>query len=179
MSKLKDYRELQHLTQEELAEKSGVSVRTIQRIEAGTPPKGHTLKTLAKALHVEEKNLVEAAQADQKVNYTKVKVINIATILFILFPPLNIIIPLLLMWIFKEYHKLSKQIVSIQIVWTIFSVIAVVLTALTRNWFWLPDEIVLIVMVILVLVNVFIILANAAKIDKENRLAIQLNFNVI
>jgi transcriptional regulator with XRE-family HTH domain len=34
MSELKKIREKQNLTQEELAEKSGLSVRTIQRIEA-------------------------------------------------------------------------------------------------------------------------------------------------
>ncbi len=46
MAKLTFFREKLHLTQEELAEKSGVSVRTTQRIEAGTIPKGFTLKTL-------------------------------------------------------------------------------------------------------------------------------------
>ena len=44
MSKLKNLREFQNLTQEELAEKSGVSVRTIQRIETGKKPKGYTLR---------------------------------------------------------------------------------------------------------------------------------------
>jgi transcriptional regulator with XRE-family HTH domain len=48
MSKLKQIREQQNLTQEELAEKSGISVRTIQRIESGTEPKGHTLKHFPK-----------------------------------------------------------------------------------------------------------------------------------
>ena len=58
MSELKKIREEQHLTQEELAEKSGLSVRTIQRIEAGTEPKGYTLKTLASSLSVSEKDLL-------------------------------------------------------------------------------------------------------------------------
>ena len=53
MTNLIKFREQQNLTQEELAEKSGLSVRTIQRIEAGTLPKGYTLKVLAK---VQEKN---------------------------------------------------------------------------------------------------------------------------
>ncbi|NQY05646.1 MAG: helix-turn-helix transcriptional regulator, partial [Flavobacteriaceae bacterium] len=47
MNKLVALRTQRNLTQEELAEKSGISSRTIQRIEAGTVPKGHTLKTLA------------------------------------------------------------------------------------------------------------------------------------
>jgi transcriptional regulator with XRE-family HTH domain len=39
----KKIREQKHLTQSELAEKSGLSLRTIQRIEAGNTPKGFTL----------------------------------------------------------------------------------------------------------------------------------------
>lgn len=39
MSKLKQIREQQRLTQEELAEKSGISVRTIQQIESGVSSK--------------------------------------------------------------------------------------------------------------------------------------------
>ena len=48
---------MKNLTQEELSEKSKISVRTIQRIEAGTEPKGHTLRALARALDVEEYSL--------------------------------------------------------------------------------------------------------------------------
>ncbi|WP_374364877.1 helix-turn-helix domain-containing protein [Cloacibacterium sp.] len=58
MSKLKQIREQQNLTQEELAEKSGISVRTIQRIESGTEPKGHTLKALSKSLEISQNELL-------------------------------------------------------------------------------------------------------------------------
>lgn len=58
MSELKKIREEMNLTQEELAEKSGISVRTIQRIESGTKPKGYTLKALAAALGISEKRFV-------------------------------------------------------------------------------------------------------------------------
>ncbi len=54
MSRLKEIREQKNLTQEELLEQSNISVRTIQRIEAGTEPKGHTLKILAKSLAISE-----------------------------------------------------------------------------------------------------------------------------
>jgi len=35
------------MTQSELAEKSGLSLRTVQRIEGGNIPKGFTLKSIA------------------------------------------------------------------------------------------------------------------------------------
>ncbi len=57
MSKLKIVREQKNLTQEELSEKSGISVRTIQRIESGIAPKGHTLKALSKTLEILETEL--------------------------------------------------------------------------------------------------------------------------
>lgn len=50
MSLLLEHREKQNLTQEELAAKSGVSVRTIQRIESGITPKGYTLESLSKRI---------------------------------------------------------------------------------------------------------------------------------
>ena len=67
MSELKKIREAQHLTQEELAVKSGLSVRTIQRIESGTIPRGYTLKTLASSLSIPEEDLlIPAAPAEIK-----------------------------------------------------------------------------------------------------------------
>ena len=50
-------REEKNLTQTELAEKSGLSLRTIQRIEAGNVPKGYTLKALAIFLKQNQKSL--------------------------------------------------------------------------------------------------------------------------
>jgi len=58
MSILKVFREKQNLTQEELSKKSGISARTIQRIEKGKEPKGYTLRVLAKALMIEENELL-------------------------------------------------------------------------------------------------------------------------
>jgi transcriptional regulator with XRE-family HTH domain len=50
---LKEWREEKKLTQEELAEKSGVSERTIRRIEtAGVKPSNATVRKLARALGI-------------------------------------------------------------------------------------------------------------------------------
>lgn len=50
-NKIQLLREENRLTQKELAEKAGLSLRTIQRIEAGNTPKGFTLKALAESLN--------------------------------------------------------------------------------------------------------------------------------
>ncbi|MEG0931540.1 helix-turn-helix domain-containing protein, partial [Algoriella sp.] len=94
MSKLKQIREQQSLTQEELAEKSRISVRTIQRIESGSVPKGYTLKTLATILQISENELlhIEEEKSEEIINelvedlviesnnidYQKVKLINLS-----------------------------------------------------------------------------------------------------
>jgi transcriptional regulator with XRE-family HTH domain len=56
-SKVKILREQKNLTQTELAEKSGLSLRTIQRIESGQSLKGFTLKAIAQTLETEPENL--------------------------------------------------------------------------------------------------------------------------
>ncbi len=69
MSKLKENREKLNLTQEELSDKSGISVRTIQRIESGNEPKGHTLKILAKTLEITENELIQNQETKIELNY--------------------------------------------------------------------------------------------------------------
>lgn len=135
MSDLKKIREYQNLTQEELAQKSGLSVRTIQRIESGMKPKGFTLKTFAACLEVSESDLlvsavsekineldevsiVETASAVEKgeiLNVKLIKIINLSSLPFSWFPIANFLPPILLMLIMKQRSEITKQIISLQI----------------------------------------------------------------
>uniref|UniRef100_UPI00321663EE helix-turn-helix domain-containing protein n=1 Tax=uncultured Draconibacterium sp. TaxID=1573823 RepID=UPI00321663EE len=57
--KIKELRERKGLSQEELCENSGVSLRTIQRIENGeSVPRGSTLKNIATSLNVSSDLLI-------------------------------------------------------------------------------------------------------------------------
>lgn len=186
MSKLKTYREKLNLTQEELTEQSGISVRTIQRIEAGTEPKGQTLKILAKTLGIEENELLnqEEISPDPQVevpaiNYSLLKIINLSSLPLTVFPPANIIVPLILMFILKQFNPFTKQLITVQILWTIGSVIFFMLCALIKNWFSLGNPFTMMVMVVLVLANVFIILRNTAELDRNKKLYFKLNFSII
>ncbi len=61
--KLREWRERRLLTQRELAEKVGMSVRQINRIERGIhEPRFSTIRKLAEALEVEPDELVVRAQ---------------------------------------------------------------------------------------------------------------------
>jgi len=58
--RVKDSRIRQGLSQDDLADKSGLSVRTIQRIENGeSTPRGYTLKRLSIALQSSPDNLID------------------------------------------------------------------------------------------------------------------------
>lgn len=184
MSRLKEIREQKNLTQEELAESSGISVRTIQRIEAGTQPKGHTLRVLAKALDTKEsefQNITaepetpEITEEQVSINYSLIKIINLSSIPCILLPPLNILVPLILMFRLKQKNHLAKQIISVQILWTVFAPI----TFMLGIFFKPGPALTLIIMILIVLSNVFIILRNAAEIDRNKKLCYKLNFNMI
>ena len=191
MSELKKIREKRNLTQEELAEKSGISVRTIQRIEAGTTPKGYTLKTLAESLDVSEKDLLasetikEEIVIDEVIDTTEenhslfnsglIKIINLSSLPFVWLPIANFLLPLLIMFFTKEKSPIVKQIISLQIFLAIISPIIFMLIALLK----LGSVSVMITMIVLVLTNVYIILRNAYEIDKKKSLRYKLNFSFI
>jgi len=185
MSKLKLAREKANLTQEELATQSGVSVRTIQRIEAGTDPKGYTLKTLAKTLHIEPNELVSTNdpvstnEVPQPVNIGLMKLINLASLPVAFLPPLNIILPLLIMFLKKEFGTMAKQLITIQILWAVSSFVLFMLAAFVRNWFFWSNKFTLIVMVLLALSNIMLIIWNAISLDKHKKPAIGVKFSLI
>ena len=179
MCKLKKIREQQHLTQQELSERSGVSVRTIQRIESGTEPKGQTLKILAATLNVKEAELLEKTETPVGENFTLIKIINFSSLPVTIFPPANILLPLLIMFLSKQSNSLTRQIVNLQIFWSICAFIIFMLFNFMRSSFSWSNDSTLVMMIMLILSNVFIILRNAAEIDKNQRLSIKLNFSII
>jgi transcriptional regulator with XRE-family HTH domain len=190
MSRLRVFRENQNLTQEELSKKSGISARTIQRIEKGKEPKGYTLRVLAKALKIEENELlckkikqekfeISANKKETKkvvlINYSLLKLINLSSIPFIIIPPLNIIIPLILMLKMKQKSIITKQLISLQILWTVLSPVIFMLGIFLK----LGNKFTLVLIILIILSNVFIILRNAIEIDRTKKLYYKLNFSMI
>jgi|SRR6218665_3340561 len=195
MSELKKIREKQNLTQEELAEKSGLSVRTIQRIEAGTEPKGYTLKTLASSLDVSENDLltpnvpveelvvenpaieepVLTIENNQIENLGLIKIINLSSLPLCWFPIANFLPPLLIMLISKQKSPLVKQIISLQIILAIIAPIIFMLVVILK----LGKESVMVTIIALILADIYIILRNAYQLDKNNSLYYKLNFSIL
>ena len=65
-TKIKELRERNGMSQEELCENSGISLRTIQRIENGeSVPRGSTLKMIASTLNVSSDSLTNTQQEEE------------------------------------------------------------------------------------------------------------------
>ena len=188
--KLKNIRESQNLTQEELSEKSGISVRTIQRIEAGQEPKGYTLRVLAQTLEISEKELqntsseTEISQSivhqpnnekTEEIDFSKVKLINLSSLPFVVLPVLNIVVPVILMYVLKMKHPIIKQIISVQILWTIIAPIVFMIGIFLK----LGRQFTLALIVVIILSNLFIIIRNAMEIDRSKKLYYRLNFSFL
>jgi len=124
-SKLAIYRRKKGLSQEQLSVLSGVSARTIQRIEKGTV-EAHlaTLKLLADCLDVETEALLENESPTNIVTSTTkpsnlTPMFHASALIGMFFPILNIIIPGVLWFLKKdeapEYDRQGKQVINFQL----------------------------------------------------------------
>jgi len=178
MSKLTEHREKLNLTQEELSKKSGISVRTIQRIESGIDPKGYTLKALAKSLDINEKDLIKNNDLNQEPNSNLVNLINLSSLIVVFIPIASFVLPLIITLIKKQLNSLTRQIITIQILWS-----AITMSAYLVGSIIFVDElsrdIGIGILLFLVFVNVFIIFRNSIELNKANKLSIYVKFNII
>ncbi len=178
MTKLTKHREKLNFTQDELAKKSGLSVRTIQRIEAAATLKGHSLNALAKALNIAREQLIETDD-EPSFNYKLIKLINLSSLPFVVIPFANIAVPLVLMYWRKEVNVLTKQIVSVQIIWTIIAIVLFLLSPFIDKLILLQNKLILVVLIVSLLINICIIFLNTISLDKKNEMRIKLNFSFL
>src|SRR5450755_3640123 len=96
--KLKLYRRINLLSQEGLAETSGISIRTIQRIEEGKSiGSAYTLNALTKALNINSTDLLIKVSPNSH-NINQLKILNLSAIAIILIPLANVIFPAYIYW---------------------------------------------------------------------------------
>ena len=116
---IKELRIKKGMTQEELAEKTELSTRTIQRIENGqVDPRSYTLQMIAKALEVDfslfTANKADATEEPENQNNTWLGFLHLSGILPLLFPTL-------LMWRAKEHKTKAmarhcRSVISFQLI---------------------------------------------------------------
>jgi transcriptional regulator with XRE-family HTH domain len=119
--RIKELRNRKGFSQEELSEKSGLSLRTIQRIENGeTEPRGDSLKRLSAAFDVNPDDLIDWTVLEDRDFLTS---LNLSALSFVLFPILGIVVPLII-WIsrkdkIRNANEIAKSILNFQITWNI------------------------------------------------------------
>lgn len=119
--RIKQLRKQKGMSQELLADESGLSLRTVQRIENGeSNPTGDSLKKLSNALNVNPDELIDWSIKEDPKFLTN---LNLSALTFLVFPLLGILIPFVL-WIpkkgkVKRLNQLGRELINFQITWTL------------------------------------------------------------
>ena len=167
------------MTQAELAERSGISLRTIQRIEAGATLKGFTLNAIAQSLDTAPENLLP--KKEQETDTERAKLINLSVLAGLIIPFGGIIFPLILTWKTKDIpnKKLGKSIVEIQIILTaILSVVLMIIPFIQKN-ISLKFPLFMVAIVAFLLLKLVIVIVNGISLNKNSNLLIRLKTNFL
>ncbi|WBX72318.1 helix-turn-helix domain-containing protein [Tenacibaculum retecalamus] len=171
--RVKELRNQKGISQEFLAEESGLSLRTIQRIEKGeSNPTGESLKRLANALNVSPDELIDWSIKEDK---KYLIYLNLSALTFLFFPLLGILIPFII-WTskkgkIKKINKLGGDLINFEITWTIMLFFIPILMfflskiGLIKN---MNLNIFFIVIGILYFINFISILINTLRISNES-----------
>jgi len=170
--RIKELRKQKGMSQEFLAEESGLSLRTIQRIENGeTNPTGESLKRLSNALNVNPDELIDWSIKEDKKYLT---FLNLSALTFLFFPLLGILIPFIL-WTsrkgkIKNINKLGKDLINFEITWTLLLFFIPFLCFLMSKIGVLKSltlSIIFIIIGVMYFINLIFILLNTLRISNE------------
>lgn len=181
--RIKELRNRKGFSQEELSEKTGLSLRTVQRIENGeTEPRGDSLKRIALAFEISSDEIIDWTVQEDKGFLIS---LNLSALSFFLFPLLGILVPLII-WISKKdkirnVNEIGKEILNFQITWTMllfFGYIGIILNAMYRagtSRDFNPTIVKSMVMMnflllaVMYLYNLIMILINTVRINKDKK----------
>ncbi len=121
--RIQELRKQKGLTQEDLAEKTGLSVRTIQRIESGeVDPRSYTLNQMAEALCVELTEFTKETEDNSNMPESERRKwltwLHLSGLFILIFPPLII-------WVLKkdevpEMDRHGRDVMNFQISMAIY-----------------------------------------------------------
>lgn len=132
---IKELRQRKGLSQEELAEKSGLNLRTVQRIENGeTEPRGDSLKRIAAALDITPNELIDWAVREDS---QALKNLNLSALAFIVIGVLGVLLPFIV-WngkkgTVKGLDRTAKEVINFQITWNVLLFVLIAIGAFVLN----------------------------------------------
>ena len=173
--RIKELRNRKGMSQEFLADKSGLSLRTIQRIENGeSSPTGHSIQQLSYALNITPDEITDWAIKEDKRFLT---FLNLSALTFLFFPLLGILVPFIL-WTskrdkIKNINKLGMALINFEITWSILlflipgSLLIASKVGLIEN---ITLSLFFIIIGILYIVNMCLILINTIRLNNEEEI---------
>ena len=166
---IRELRQKKGLTQEDLAAKTDISIRTIQRIESGeVDPRAYTLQSIAAALEVDFTVLAGSeTEADESMDRESNKwlpLLHLSGLLLLIIPPI-------ILWIWKrdEVRNIRRHAIDI----TNFQ--------LSMSLFLLPCLLFSVypIAVLLAIYSQVLIIINAVKVTNEKAYKYPLSINFI
>ncbi len=178
-SKVKILREQKNLTQTELAEKSGLSLRTIQRIESGQSLKGFTLKAIAQTLETEPENLF--SQEEKDIQIDRAKLINFSALAGLIIPFGGIIFPAILTYRTQDSvnRELGKSVIGVQIILAFVISVLLILSPFIQHWFSIRFPLFLVPLMAFIILKLWIVIKNGISLNQTNQLSIKLKNNFL
>lgn len=178
-SKVKLLREQKNLTQTELAEKSGLSLRTIQRIESGQSLKGFTLKAIAQTLETEPENLF--SQEEKDIQIDRAKLINFSALAGLIIPFGGIIFPAILTYRTQDSvnRELGKSVIGVQIILAFVISVFLILSPFIQHWFSIRFPLFLVPLMAFIILKLWIVIKNGISLNQTNQLSIKLKNNFL
>ncbi|WP_298899943.1 helix-turn-helix domain-containing protein [uncultured Psychroserpens sp.] len=172
---IKNIREQFGHTQAELAKQTGLSLRTIQRLESSNKePKGHSLVVLSEVFNMMPSDLQEqfiSVQQTKAAEKTSIQFINLSVLSFLGIPFGNIILPLVL-WRqqrkSKHIDETGRRIINFQIIFSAVLSILLCLTPFIGRTFFSDTSIILYVLFVAYAINIGIVCYTALKLRRNN-----------
>lgn len=173
-ARVKELRTKKGMSQEILAEESGLSLRTIQRIENGdSNPTGESLKRLSNALNVNPDELIDWTIKEDKKSLV---FLNLSALTFLFFPLLGILVPFII-WTskkdkIKNINQLGKDLINFQITWTLLLFLIPFLSFLLSKTSLLENLTISNLFMIvgsMYFLNFFLVLLNTLRINNKKR----------
>ncbi|WP_462248868.1 helix-turn-helix domain-containing protein [Ekhidna sp.] len=170
------YRKERGYSQDELSQYSGISLRTIQRIEKGSvQPRGYTLRALSETLKIEISELEQESSPSNIEVEKKARTLNSLGLLVLIFPLVSIVIQFFYWTKHKQLlsnHVPSKKVLSFQILWIIavvitMSLIHILTYLLTGQSVYGHFPIRMLAYVLLLIANICIIFYGAIKMNQN------------
>ncbi len=186
MSVLKAIREEAGYTQTDLATKTGLSLRTIQRLESSNKvPKGFTLTALAEEFDMQPSDLqakFQVVKRSHESEITTIKIINLSILSFLGIPFGNLIIPFFVWRANRDSQfvdDVGKRIVNFQILFSLSISLILIITPFTVQKLFPSVPLMLIIFLLAYLFNIIIVIRTALKIHRQEFDFLNLSFRLI